>query len=76
MVLAWDDDESIAEERELLHVLPNNLGLDYRYVVRYSTNPRTALLYKNMKELPEPKKMTVEDIEKELGYKIEIINNK
>lgn len=72
-VLVWGDDESRAEEMELIYILPDNLGLDYRFAVKHPRRVGDALLCKNMKELPPAKKMTKEEIEQELGYKIEIV---
>lgn len=74
MVLAWNNGEIKAEKRELLHVFPESFGLDYRYIVRGLCHARDIVAFRNVKELPTAKKMTKEEIEKELGYKIEIIN--
>lgn len=73
MVLVWDEDEDDAQERELLHVFPESSGLNYRYVVRGLYDTRDIVAFRNVKEIPTAKKMTKAEIEKELGYKIEII---
>ena len=51
-VLVWYSAEEAAVERELLHVFPESLGLNYRFVVRYEHYPKEIISYKYMKELP------------------------
>ena len=56
---------------ELLAILPEDINS--RFICRDNHNKRICYGWQHMREIPQTKEMTIEEIQKELGYKIKVV---